>query len=437
MTTPDGSNLPRIDIGRIESDINAIARFGFNEEDRGVYRQGFSAEDMAARQWLRDRMEELGLAHRMDGAGNVIGRFGGGSWDDKDAKPAIVIASHLDSVPAGGIFDGVLGVVAGLEVIRTMQDAGITPNHPIEVIATSEEEGRFGGMLGAQALTGNLTREWLENAADEHGLALKDAMAEAGLDYLQALHAYRRPETLHAFLELHVEQGPVLDTEKTTIGVVEGISGVFKWMVKLKGKADHAGTAPMHLRSDALMGMVDFAHEIPRIIDEEGTDKSRITIGHVALKPGFPHTVPGEADFTIVGRDLDEDVMKRLADACRKVLESISRRHGLKFDYEQMSWLAPAYCDEGIVAMIERNTKALGYSYKVMPSGAGHDVQFFTALTRTGLIFVPSVGGISHAPDEWTHWSDIERGAQLLCNCVMELACAAEQPLPVGQLASG
>ncbi|MAL26705.1 MAG: Zn-dependent hydrolase [Croceicoccus sp.] len=427
-------NQPRIDIGRVEGDINAIARFGFNEEDRGVYRQGFSPEDMAARQWLRGRMGELGLDHRMDGAGNVIGRYDpDGAGAD---KPAIVIASHLDSVPAGGIFDGVLGVVAGLEVIRTMKDAGVKPNYPIEVIATSEEEGRFGGMLGAQAMTGNLTREWLEGAADEHGLALKDAMADAGLDYLQALHAYRRPETLHAFLELHVEQGPVLDTENTTIGVVEGISGVFKWMVKLKGKPDHAGTAPMHLRSDALMGMVDFAHEIPRIIDEEGTDKSRITIGHVALKPGFPHTVPGEADFTIVGRDLDEEVMKRLADSCRKVLESISRRHGLKFDYEQMSWLAPAYCDEGIVATIERNAKALDYSYKVMPSGAGHDVQFFTALTRTGLIFVPSVGGISHAPDEWTHWTDVERGVQLLCNCVMELACAPERVNPLEQSVS-
>lgn len=429
-----GSNQPQIDIARIEADINAIARFGFNEEDRGVYRQGFSQADMAARRWLLDRFDELGLAHHMDGAGNVIGRYGP---KDGDAdRPAVVIASHLDSVPAGGIFDGVLGVVAGLEVIRTMRDAGITPDYPIEVIATSEEEGRFGGMLGAQALTGNLTREWLEGAADEHGLALKDAMADAGLDYLQALHAYRRPETLNAFLELHVEQGPVLDAEKTTIGVVEGISGVFKWMVKLKGKADHAGTAPMHLRSDALMGMVDFAHEIPRIIDEEGTDKSRITIGHVALKPGFPHTVPGEADFTIVGRDLDEHVMTRLADACRKVLESISRRHGLKFDYEQMSWLAPAYCDEAIVAMIARNAQALGYSNTIMPSGAGHDVQFFTGLTRTGLIFVPSVGGISHAPDEWTHWSDIARGAQLLFNCALELACDAGRPDARGRLTS-
>ncbi|OCC22969.1 Zn-dependent hydrolase [Croceicoccus estronivorus] len=409
--------MPQVNIERIEHDITAISKFGFNEEDRGVYRQGFSEADMAARQWLRDQFETLGMVHEIDGAGNVSGRFGPAD------KPAVVIASHLDSVPAGGIFDGVLGVVAGLECIRTMQENGITPAYPVEVIATSEEEGRFGGMLGAQALTGRLTLEWLENAADERGVRLKDAMAEVGLDYHKALHAYRRPETIRAFLELHVEQGPVLDMEKTTIGVVEGISGVFKWMVRMIGKADHAGTAPMDMRADALMGMVDFAHEIPRIIDEEGTDKSRITIGHVACKPGFPHTVPGEVDFTIVGRDLSEDKMRSLAEACERVLSAIARKHKLHFEYEQMSWLEPAYCDPSIMALIESKAKALDYSYKIMPSGAGHDVQFFCNHTKAGLFFVPSVHGISHAPDEWTHWSDIERGTQLLYECVTELAC--------------
>jgi len=408
--------VPRINVERIEQDIIAISHFGRQESDRGVYRQGFSQADMEARQWLRDQFERLGMAHSMDGAGNVIGRYG------PEDKPAIIIGSHLDSVPAGGMFDGVLGVAAGLEVVRALHEKGITPDFPIEVIATSEEEGRFGGMLGAQAMTGHLTREWLETACDEHGYPLKDAMEAAGLEPFDALHAYRRPEEIRAFLELHVEQGPVLDTEKLTIGIVEGISGVFKWNCRLIGKADHAGTAPMDMRSDAFMGIADFAHEIQRIIDEEGTDKSRITIGHVALKPGFPHTVPGEADFTIVGRDLDEDVMRALANACRRVLSSIARKHKLKFEYEEMSWLKPAYCDEGMVQMIEQKTKELDYSYKVMPSGAGHDVQFFCGHTRTGLIFVPSVGGVSHAPDEWTHWSDIERGAQLLLECVMELA---------------
>ncbi|WP_211196151.1 Zn-dependent hydrolase [Alteraurantiacibacter aquimixticola] len=418
--------MPEITIDRIEKDILAIARFGQEEGSNGVYRQGFTKADMAARQWLMGEFEALGMAARMDGAGNVIGRYG------PEEGPAVVIGSHLDSVPAGGIFDGVLGVVAGMEVVRTMAEAAIVPEYAIEIIATSEEEGRFGGMLGAQALTGRVTREWLDTAADEHGNLLKDAMAEAGLDPHGALHAYRRPEEIKAFLELHVEQGPVLDTEKVTIGVVEGISGVFKWNCRLIGKADHAGTAPMDMRSDAFMGIADFAHEIQRIIDEEGTDKSRITIGHVALKPGFPHTVPGEADFTIVGRDLDEEVMRGLANACRRVLSSIARKHKLKFEYEEMSWLKPAYCDEGLVQLIDGKAKELGYSSKLMPSGAGHDVQFFCNHTRAGLIFVPSVNGVSHAPDEWTHWSDIERGAQLLFECVLDLAC---EQAPVAEAA--
>ena len=409
--------MPKVSIERIEADILEVARFGLQEAGRGIYRQGFGKADMEARKWLGRRFEELGMAHRMDGAGNVIGRFG------PDDRPAILIGSHLDSVPAGGIFDGVLGVVAGLEVVRTFIDNGIEPEFPIEVVGTSEEEGRFGGMLGAQAMTGHVTREWLETASDEHGYALKDAMAEAGLDALDALHAYRRPEEIRAFLELHIEQGPVLEAERKTIGVVEGISGVFKWNCRLIGKAGHAGTAPMNMRSDAFMGIADFAHEIQRIIDEEGSEKSRITIGHVALKPGFPHTVPGEADFTIVGRDLDEDIMRGLANACRRVLSAIARKHGLKFEYEEMSWLKPAFCDEALVSLIEGKAKALDYSYKVMPSGAGHDAQFFCDHTRAAMIFVPSVGGISHAPDEWTQWSDIERGTQLLFDTVLELAC--------------
>ena len=409
--------MPKVSIERIEADILEVARFGLQEAGRGIYRQGFGKADMEARKWLGRSFEELGMAHRMDGAGNVIGRFG------PDDRPAILIGSHLDSVPAGGIFDGVLGVVAGLEVVRTFIDNGIEPECPIEVVGTSEEEGRFGGMLGAQAMTGHVTREWLETASDEHGYALKDAMAEAGLDALDALHAYRRPEEIRAFLELHIEQGPVLEAERKTIGVVEGISGVFKWNCRLIGKAGHAGTAPMNMRSDAFMGIADFAHEIQRIIDEEGSEKSRITIGHVALKPGFPHTVPGEADFTIVGRDLDEDIMRGLANACRRVLSAIARKHGLKFEYEEMSWLKPAFCDEALVSLIEGKAKALDYSYKVMPSGAGHDAQFFCDHTSAAMIFVPSVGGISHAPDEWTQWSDIERGTQLLFDTVLELAC--------------
>ena len=405
----------QINLERVQNDIYSLGRIGYNKEDRGIYRQGFTNEDMQGRHWLQDQFSSIGVDSYMDGAGNVIARYGAPN------EKALVIGSHLDSVPCGGIFDGVLGVIAGLECIRVIKENNIALKHPIEVIATSEEEGRFGGMLGAQALTGNLTLDWLEKAKDPNGELLRDAMASCQLFYHQALEATKDPATLLGFLELHIEQGPVLEKEKKQIGVVEGISGVFKWLIKFIGKADHAGTAPMDLRSDAFMGVADFAHEISRIIDEDGTDKTRLTIGRVDLKPGYAHTVPGNAEFTLVGRDMSEDVMHALADSCRKVLSSIARKHGLMFEYDQMSWLGPKPCSNDMQDHLEKITKELGYSYIKMPSGAGHDAQFFSEITPTGLIFIPSVGGVSHAPDEWSHWHDVEKGCNVLLNAALEL----------------
>lgn len=405
-----------VDIHRIEKDIYSIAEFGTEPNGRGIYRQGFTKADWEARLWLRDYFDSLGLETCIDGAGNVCGRYG------SSEKRSVIIASHLDTVPAGGLFDGVLGIVAGMECIRVLKESKIELDCAVEIIATSEEEGRFGGMFGAQALTGHLTLDWIERAHDPNGQLLTEAMRFCGLNYHQALNAARTPDSIKAFIELHIEQGPVLETIDKTIGVVEGISGVFKWLVRLVGKADHAGTAPMNLRSDAFMGLADFAHEINRIIAENGTDKSRLTIGYVDLKPGYAHTVPGNAEFTLVGRDMSEDVMRDIADSSRKALSAIARRHKLMFEYEQMSWLAPKAMSRDVMGVIEAQTKKLGYSYEVMPSGAGHDAQFFAEMTPTGMIFIPSVGGVSHAPDEWSHWSDVEKGSNVLLHSVIELA---------------
>ncbi|MEX2468889.1 MAG: Zn-dependent hydrolase [Pseudohongiellaceae bacterium] len=408
-------NQYKINLERVKQDLYDLGRFGYNPDDQGIYRQGFSDEDIKARHWLLDKMQALGLTTHMDGAGNVCGRLG-----EKDQK-ALLIGSHIDSVPAGGLFDGTLGVIAGLEVIRTIQEQDIPINYALEVIGTSEEEGRFGGMLGAQALTGSLKLDWLERAQDHSGEMLRDAMAKCQMPYHLAMEAARDPDDLLGFLELHIEQGPVLEKTNNTIGVVEGISGVFKWLVKFIGKPDHAGTAPMDLRSDAFMGVADFAHEISRIIDEEGTDKTRITIGSVQLKPGFAHTVPGEVDFTLVGRDMSEEIMTNVADACRKTCSAIARRHRLKFEFDQMSWLGPKPCTTEMIELLERHSKDLGYRTLLMPSGAGHDCQFFTDITPTGLLFIPSVGGVSHAPDEWSHWHDVEKGCNVLLGATLEL----------------
>jgi N-carbamoyl-L-amino-acid hydrolase len=354
----------------------------------------------------------------MDGAGNVFGRYG------DPERPSVMMGSHLDSVPAGGMFDGALGVVAALEVLRVCKENDIATRYPLELVATSEEEGRFGGMFGVQAIAGQLTPDFVLNAHDADGNRLADALTKAGLDPMDALTARRTPDSIRAFLELHVEQGPVLESSGNTIGIVDGISGVFKWIVRLIGKADHAGTAPMNMRSDAFSGLADFAHEIRRIIDENGTDRSRLTVGKVELKPGNPHTIPGEAIFTLVGRDSDEAVMTDLAMACRKALSAIARRHNLMFEYEQVSWLNPVECTQDIVELFERHASRLELKWERMPSGAGHDTQFMAQIGPAGMIFVPSIGGVSHAPDEWTHWSDVETGTRLLLSAALDLADA-------------
>ena len=341
-------------------------------------------------------------------------------------KPTVTLGSHLDTVPAGGIFDGSLGVIAALEVLRVCRDAEIELDYPIELLATSEEEGRFGGMLGAQALAGELTPEIVLSAHDADGNLLVDAMQAAGLEPLEALDARRTADSMRAFLELHIEQGPVLENLGKTIGIVDSIAGVFKWIVHLKGKADHAGTAPMNMRSDAFRGLADFAHEIPRVIAEDGGDRSRLTVGKVDLKPGNPHTIPGEAVFTVVGRDSSAEVMQDLCIACRKALSAIARRHNLMFEYEQISWLEPVACHDDIIALFEEQAGRAGSSYHRMPSGAGHDTQFLAKIAPAGMIFVPSVGGVSHAPDEWTHWQDIEAGANVLLQSALSLALPEE-----------
>lgn len=405
-----------INLDRLKDTLLELSRFGFNEDDKGIYRMGFSEADLAARRWLMETLEGEGFDARMDGAGNVYGRYGPAD------KPSVTVGSHLDSVPAGGMFDGALGVMAALEILRCCKDRDVALEWPLELVATSEEEGRYGGMFGSQAIAGDLTPGWILSAHDADGNRLADAMTAAGFEPLKALEARRPPSSMRAFLELHVEQGPVLSQVGKTIGLVDCIAGVFKWIVRLIGKADHAGTAPMDMRSDAFMGLADFAHEIPRIIEEDGTERSRITVGKVDLKPGSPHTIPGEAMFTLVGRDIEESVMEALCQSCRKSLSAIARRHKLMFEYEQVSWLKPKPCDPDIVDLLERHASRLELPHQRMPSGAGHDTQFLAEVTKAGMLFVPSVGGVSHSPDECTHWSDIEAGANVLLNAALELA---------------
>ncbi|MEZ6133636.1 MAG: Zn-dependent hydrolase [Pirellulaceae bacterium] len=407
----------RVDLDRIKHDIRALSEIGRNESDRGIYRMAFTDADVLAKKWLMERIERGGLQASIDGAANVSAILPGVS-----DLPRVLVGSHIDTVPCAGALDGTLGVVVGLECLQCLHEAGAVTNRTLELIAFSDEEGRFGGMFGSQSLCGQVTPEKLATMKDLDGILLQDEMQRHNFDPLAALDAARDPDSIHAYLELHIEQGPVLDRLRKPIGIVDEITGLFTWSVELRGEANHAGTTPMDMRNDAFMGLADFAHEIPRILAENGSERSRATIGKAQILPGAANTVPGLVEFSIDARDTSESVLDELASAFRKALQAIARRRNLMFDFQQKSYLAPVACDLQIVERLSHHAQLLETDYLTMPSGAAHDAQIMGRMVPVGMIFVPSKNGQSHSPAEWTAWSDIEAGGNVLLHTLKELA---------------
>ncbi len=418
-----------VNIDRLKKDILELSRIGLNSEDNGIYRIAFSDADMEGRRWLQERIKGAGMTPYMDGAANVFGSF---EKDESNKNPSVLVGSHLDSVPCGGPLDGALGVLAGLECMRVIREKNIKTKYPIELVAFSDEEGRFGGMFGVQALSGNLTPEDILSATDVNGVRLTEVMQAQGLEPMDALDARRSAESMEAYLELHIEQGPVLEHDGMQIGIVEGMSGMFKWLVRLIGTANHSGTTPMHLRNDAFMGLAEFASELTRVLDENGSEMSRATIGKVELEPGFPHTIPGRAEFTLVVRDMTSEILDELHDAYRKALSAIARKQALMFEFDIISRIEPALCNKQILKCIEQVAQRAKVKYLYMPSGAGHDAQFLAPRIKTGMLFVPSKDGKSHSPAEWTDWIDIETGANVLLNALIDSAQEVTQTASSG-----
>ncbi|MEJ2694460.1 MAG: Zn-dependent hydrolase, partial [Candidatus Thiodiazotropha sp.] len=261
----------QINFQRLKHNLDELSRIG-RAEDHGIHRMAFTEADMRARRWLSEQIEAAGLILHQDGAANLGGRL---NWHEE--RPVVMTGSHIDTVPGAGHLDGALGVVCGLEALRSLHEADLPLSHPVELVAFSDEEGRFGGLLGSQSLCGLLTPEAILAAEDLQGVRLTDAMRQQGLDAMDALAAQRDPGSIKAFLELHIEQGPVLDRQGIPIGVVDAITGLFKWNVRLLGTANHAGTTPMEMRQDAFQGLAEFAAQIDRVLEEHGSPRSRTT----------------------------------------------------------------------------------------------------------------------------------------------------------------
>jgi len=396
--------------------LGELAEIGKHEEG-GVARLSFTPEERAAKELVASYMQDAGLAVREDAAGNLFGRREG---RDPEA-PAVLIGSHVDSVMNGGDFDGPLGVLGGIEVLRTMREEGIETEHPVEVVAFTDEEGaRFSlGMVGSRALTGTLSQEDLGHE-DREGVSIAEAMREADLDPAGVGGAARSPDSLAAYLELHIEQGKVLEGEGLPVGVVTGIAGPVWLRLSLSGEAGHAGTTPMDARRDALAAAAEVLH----IVEEEAsaTGSTVGTVGQIEARPGGINIIPGRVELSVDLRDIDEAVRDRAEGRIRARAEEACGRRGIGLEFGELQRLPPAPCSGEIRAAVAAACEREGIRPYSLPSGAGHDGMHVAELCPMGMIFVRSKGGISHNPKEWSSREDCEAGCNVLYLTVLDLA---------------
>jgi len=403
-----------INIDRICSDLETLARFG--AEGAGVARPSFSTAYRQAADWLSERMREAGLSVREDAAGNLIGRLGpaGGA--------AVVSGSHIDSVPNGGKYDGTLGVLAALEVARSLEDRAASLRHAFEVIAFMDEEGAYLGELGCRAMAGTLTFSDLEGVYGRDGSLLVDAMKAYGLDPRGVDSAARPRDDFRAYVELHIEQGPVLESRQFDIGVVTGIVGIHVSEFIFRGEANHAGTTPVPMRRDAMRAAAEAMTAVFRRLESEFLpDRDRVTYGAVDLAPGAQNVVPERVTLT---QEIRAETLAQIDElytmTCRIAGETAAR-HGVTLSTQPVSCDEPAEMSHQMMTLIEAQAWDAGCSTLRMPSGAGHDAQVMARVAETGMIFIPSIGGISHNPGEHSSREQIERGATVLSRTIESL----------------
>jgi N-carbamoyl-L-amino-acid hydrolase len=402
----------RVDAERLESRIVALGAHGKNPGG-GVSRVAYSDFDVAGRRYLTGLMREAGLEVRVDAAGNIFGRREG----TDPALPPILFGSHADSVPHGGNYDGPAGTLSAVEVAQVLHENGVRTRHPLEVVIFQNEEG---GLIGSKSMVGILDAAALDEVSHS-GFTMREGIGRIGGDVAKLASAKRRAGDYSVYLELHIEQGAVLYDAGLQIGVVQGIVGISWWDMIVEGSANHAGTTPMNKRSDALLAASELVLAVNRVIrSEPGAQVG--TVGRIQAFPGVPNVVPGRVEASLEIRDLSHervlDFQARIQEEARRIAESTGTRISFrKSPIEEH----PAETDPRIREAIVRSAEELGYSFKRMPSGAGHDAQAVARIAPIGMIFVPSVDGISHSPKEFTRPEDLANGANVLLHTILKL----------------
>lgn len=401
----------RLDSGRLQGWLQELSNFGRTEEG-GVRRLAFSQEDMAARQFCIDLMRGAGLDVRIDPAGNIIGRRTG---SDPIAKP-ILFGSHIDTVPNGGKYDGALGSLAAIEIARTLSESAYRNRHPLEAVIWCDEES---GLTGSLAYAGRLSPEALSRERLD-GLTLAECIERIGGDPANIAAAAHRAGDIRAYLELHPEQGGVLDRGGIDVGIVQGIVGISHFEIELVGFPNHAGTTPMDQRQDAMLAASEIVLAVNNTV-RSVSGRHVGTVGRLNVEPNAPNVVPGRVHLTVELRDLSNDTIDMLWRSILAEAEEIARKYDISLSHERTARVEPAIADSGVQEVITRAASALGLSAQAMPSGAGHDAQILAGIGPMGMIFVPSVNGISHSPLEYTKPQDVVNGANLLLQSVLRL----------------
>ena len=408
------SNL-HIDAERLMSRINALGMIGATPEG-GVRRLALGDDDRLARDRVVAWMHAAGLEVEIDRIGNIFGTRPG-----SDDSAPIMTGSHIDSVANGGKLDGAYGVLAGIEVAETLNDAGIETMRPLVVCAFTNEEGaRFPpDMMGSLVYAGGLELDEALATSDRDGALFGDELERIGYVGDRAVGAVRP----HAFVELHIEQGPILEAEAITIGAVENLQGISWTGINISGEANHAGTTPMRLRHDTGYCAGRIASYVREITREIGGDQVG-TVGAIELEPGLINVISGKAHVTVDLRNTDNDQLNRAEKWLDAFLEELAASEEVTIETQRLARFDPVRFDDDIAGAIERNAERLGLSCRRMTSGAGHDAQMMARLCPTAMVFVPSVGGISHSPAEHTHADDLTAGADVLLHTLLELAQA-------------
>ena len=376
----------------------------------GINRVAYSDADLAGRAFTLDLFREAGLNPRLDTAGNILGRLDG---TDRTLKP-ILIGSHVDSVTDGGNFDGPLGSFGAIEVARSLREQNVRLRHPLEVVVWTNEEG---GTVGSRSAIGRITSADLEKVA-RSGKTIREGIGIVGGNVERLSEAVRQKGDLACYMELHIEQGGLLEKAGLQIGVVEGIVGLRWFEVTITGFANHAGTTPMDQRQDAMLAAAKFAVAVNEAV-RSVPGRTVATIGRMVVSPNTTNVIPGQVVLTVDLRDLDSAKIAHFTDRFGQLGQEIGTATKTTFDIKQSVDTAPAISDPQVMAWIDGAAAALGFTRQRMPSGAGHDAQEMSRIAPMAMIFVPSVGGISHSPKEFTKPQDVVNGADVLLNAVI------------------